>query len=804
MGEDSAQEPEEAAEEEAEEQQEATEVAEAAAADAEEPAAGEAAPEAAAEEAAEGAADPQQGEAEPEEAGAVAEESPEAGEEAAPADDQEEGEEPRGDDGEPGEAVAGEQTGEATQEADAQSNESDNEEGIMVRDLPRDCKEWKSETMEQTHQEVGNFTVTNSRPLMQVMITRQRHHFGKSCKFSDSGENLQNCRPQKDPNFALQRKELDVGVQAVKERRESSCQTTWYRPVNKSTQYSSSDFLQSDQDQSYDKVDELTSFLSAVSVGVEEALQTNETVDIFQEEFSHLGEEESGAISKTNSSIKEFRNFYDVQYTKGKRIEWVEWVPHSQDMLASSCCDSAPFSERLESSGKASVSSVLLWSFQDSLQPHAILLSPFEVPVFKFYPSNEHFIIGGVSSGQMLVWKLSDADLGHARREKNKGAADEEKNSTAIVQHKIISVIDESHKRPVLGMEFLPAPLEIERRGRTASEKNPKDGPIKYVLTIGCDGQVMIWDLLAMLEAMNDHDFVWKPVHRIQLNRQDSGTEMGCCQVLYCHDRFDEKGQKCLTNFYASTEEGELVFGDWAARVEEDRKPEFVKRLSHVSKTYRPMLSLERSPFFPDVILGVTDWAFYLWKDGLKEHLFQSSYCTAYDKYFARGVWSPTRPSVIFLGLVSGGIDIWDFSDQSHKASLSDAGGLSMAISSMSFLRHGDFHNDQKLAVGDAQGHLHVHSIPKNLVRQAGKEFQTMQKFLEREEQRVKYFEQRLVDLADLKEQMEKQAQMQADREAAEAEKKATVDEEKVDAAAEEAYKKLEAECLEQLGDKRF
>mmetsp|Transcript_9541 Transcript_9541/g.21872 ORF Transcript_9541/g.21872 Transcript_9541/m.21872 type:complete len:795 (-) Transcript_9541:101-2485(-) len=730
----------------------------------------------------------------------LAEEQPEEGEEG----EEEEGEEEVEDADE--EPVAEAEEKAVAKPAGAQGDEegSDNEEGIMVRDLPRQCKEWKSETMEATHQEVQNFFVPNSRPLIQVMITRQRSCFGKSCKFSDSGENLQNCRPQKDPNFALQKKELEMGIQAVKEQRTSSCQTTWYRPVNKSTQYSSSDFLQSDQDQSYDKVDELTFFLSAVSVGVEEALQTNETVDIFQEEFTHLGEEESGAISKTNSSIKEFRNFYDVQYTKGKRIEWVEWVPHSHDMLASSCCDSQPFSERLESSGKASVSSVLLWSFQDSLQPHVILLSPFEVPVFKFYPSNEHFLIGGVSSGQMLVWKLSDADLGHSRREKAKGALDEEKSSTAIIQHKIISVIDESHKRPVMGIEFLPATLEIERRGRSASEKHPRDGPIKYALTIGCDGQVMIWDLLAMLEAMNDHDFVWKPVHRIQLQRQDSGTEMGCCQVLYCHDRLDEKGQKSLTNFYASTEEGELVFGDWAARVEEDRKPEFVKRLSNVSKTYRPMLSLERSPFFPDIILGVTDWAFYLWKDGLKEHLFQSSYCTAYDKYFARGVWSPSRPSVIFLGLVSGGIDIWDFSDQSHKASLSDAGGLSVAISSMCFLRHGDIHNDQKLAVGDAQGHLHVHSIPKNLVRQAGKEHQTMQKFLEREEQRVKYFDERLVALADLKEQTEKQAQMQADWDAAELEKKAAVDDEKVDAAAEEAYKKLEADCLEQLSEKRF
>merc|ERR1719436_591075 len=118
-------------------------------------------------------------------------------------------------------------------------------------------------------------------------------NFGKACKFSDSGENLHNCRPQKDPNFALWRKELDVGVQAVKEVSSTLCQTTWFRPVNKSTQYSPGDFLARDAGVGYDKVDELTEFLTRVSVSVEEALQTNETVDIFQEGCADLGEEET-------------------------------------------------------------------------------------------------------------------------------------------------------------------------------------------------------------------------------------------------------------------------------------------------------------------------------------------------------------------------------------------------------------------------------------------------------------------------------------------------------------------------------
>merc|ERR1719379_1142897 len=109
-----------------------------------------------------------------------------------------------------------------------------------------------------------------------------------------------------------------------------------------------------------------------------------------------------------------------------------------------------------------------------------------------------------------------------------------------------------------------------------------------------------------------------------------------------------------------------------------------------------------------------------------------------------------------------------------------------------------DKNDNQMLAVGDAHGHLHVHYLPKNLVRQAGKELDNMRKFLEREEERVRYFQERRQELAELKENMEKQAQMAADKE--EAEKgKAQEDIDKADAAAEEIYQKLEEECLEQL-----
>merc|ERR1712039_207667 len=122
-------------------------------------------------------------------------------------------------------------------------------------------------------------------------------------------------------------------------------------------------------------------------------------------------------------------------------------------------------------------------------------------------------------------------------------------------------------------------------------------------------------------------------------------------------------------------------------------------------------------------------------------------------------------------------------------ASLSDT-GASVAISSMSFLKQPTegsaaavSQQEQLLAVGDAQGYLHVLTIPKNLVKPVARERENMKRFLEREEARVNYFRGRQEELQVLKETMEKGAK----------------DDAKEDERLEAEYQKLEAECIEEL-----
>merc|ERR1719281_597835 len=649
---------------------------------------------------------------------------------------------------------------------------------IFVYDGPVTPRAWASETAEKSHSEVADFTVPATRSLHQAKIEQPRKFFGAPCKYNDTAGEVQTCRQQKDPNFALSKRELDCGIQAVPITVEQSCMTQWFRPVNAFTQYSKDDFL----DKQLGEDELLAGFLTRVSRPIEEALQQNETVDIFQDEFASLGEEDMGFGSKVTSNIKEVRHFQDVTFTRQKRVQWTEWVPGtgntSNPMLVSSVCDNSVFQDRVDSSGKAGISHVLIWSFQESLTPHAVIVSPWEVSYFKFWPTDKHWLIGGLVSGQMIFWKLTDEQLGQGGGKLSD--KDEEKDDTVLtVTHKMLSTIDDAHRKPVIALEWLPAELEFEgqrHKGRPAAKSDP-DGPQKYFVTTAGDGQILVWDFYTAIQSLDEPDFQWKPLHKAQLQRQDSGTEMGLCHMIYEGSKIDDKGVLHATNFWASTEEGELIYGDWSARSEDDRKPEFCKKMFTTSKTFRPMVALQRSPFF-------------LWKEGLKTHFFQSP---APQSYFTAGAWSPTRPSVLFLGRADGALEIWDFSDQSHKHSLMHPVS-SVGISNLTFLPAEEKKQDL-VAVGDEQGHLRVLELPKNLVRPAGKELLAMEQLMSREEERVQYFLERGAQLATLREEMEKAEQV-----AAMGETKAEPNVEAEDQKADAEYRKLEAAFLESLG----
>ncbi|GBG81978.1 hypothetical protein CBR_g34157 [Chara braunii] len=243
---------------------------------------------------------------------------------------------------------------------------------------------------------------------------------------------------------------------------------------------------------------------------------------------------------------------------------------------------------------------------------------------------------------------------------------------------------------------------------------------------------MMFWDIRAKREGKRlsvpespkeGAEFIWMPIFQAKLFGSDARTLLGALRI--CLTPFKSGS----TNFFCSTEIGEVGFGDLILP-ENVEKPNHIRNLSDAHNS--AVKSLQCSPFFEDILLSVGDWTFNIWKTGIYKPIFTSRYA---ETFTTCGCWSPTRAGVVYIALMDGTIQVWDLLDRSHEPSMG-ANVSSVQITSMDFcLQSGP----QLLAVGDAQGVLHIMELPRNLRRPIYKEKQYMRNFFEREIDRVNY-----------------------------------------------------------------
>ena len=66
----------------------------------------------------------------------------------------------------------------------------------------------------------------------------------------------------------------------------------------------------------------------------EEALQQNETVDIFADDFLELAEEEASLGNKADAELRELQSFNHLEYCGGRMLAAVEWQPQAKGVVA--------------------------------------------------------------------------------------------------------------------------------------------------------------------------------------------------------------------------------------------------------------------------------------------------------------------------------------------------------------------------------------------------------------------------------------------------------------------------------------
>ncbi|CAL8256747.1 unnamed protein product [Merluccius merluccius] len=148
--------------------------------------------------------------------------------------------------------------------------------------------------------------------------------------------------------------------------------------------------------------------------------------------------------------------------------------------------------------------------------------------------------------------------------------------------------------------------------------------------------------------------------------------------------------------------------------------------------------TVQRSPFFKDIILTVGGWTFAIWKDGVMEGALMRSPCS--EKRYTAGCWSQTRPAVLFIGREDGNMEVWDLLEKSHEPSEVQ----NITTHSITCIKPRLFSSKLHfLALSDDLGTVHILQIPWTLYNSSRNEKVSMGKYFEKELERLLYFMKR-------------------------------------------------------------
>eukprot|EP00698_Gefionella_okellyi_P010813 TRINITY_DN2837_c0_g1_i2.p1 TRINITY_DN2837_c0_g1~~TRINITY_DN2837_c0_g1_i2.p1 ORF type:complete len:688 (-),score=113.97 TRINITY_DN2837_c0_g1_i2:175-2238(-) len=594
--------------------------------------------------------------------------------------------------------------------------------------------------------EIVEETVKPTRFLISSLMCRKRREFSNpSYKFSDrdAHETILECRRFKDATYDLRKKEMDICVDAVPNTTSVATQTTWYQTVNSAVTYEPVD-MDVVEKCITEESEEFGSFLQRVQIEYEYALTQNETLDVFEDDFAKLADEDSAWGSKTDDNLNVYNSFTTPFLSKGKRIPCIDWQPKTRGVFAVSVASKMSFEERVLESGQWHGGAILMWNFVDTIHPQMLLEAPNDVLCFKFNPQNPNLIAGGCLNGQVVVWDLTEAV--EARKQKHKKVeGDDGTVVTTTIKYVFSSTIEASHKKAVTDLRWVDVGNEIDSKGNMVASESRL---VHQFYTTAADGQVLFWDTRLKRDSRK-LDIPWSPIYVIPI-RHAAGAQTDAFATIHAITQIGSTS----TAFIGTTEQGEVIRGDWQRAIDSARVssgqtaddgvshlPELVDACSYGHINH--IVSFQRSPMFDDVFLTAGDSSFAIWKDGTHAPVFKSAY-TSTTVTCAR--WSPTRASVIFVGKADGNVEIWDLLDQSHKPSMT-SNVSPLPLQSMEFWHFHDGRvHAQLLAVGDDDGTARVLELPRKLTRPAQQQDEVvfMQAFVNAEVKRVAYVKERL------------------------------------------------------------
>ncbi|BFF93739.1 dynein intermediate chain 3 ciliary [Drosophila madeirensis] len=327
----------------------------------------------------------------------------------------------------------------------------------------------------------------------------------------------------------------------------------------------------------------------------------NNAINIYQDYFADLDEELCSGI-KIKITARGINIFHDLWFPP-RYLAMCEWMPNNDKQFL------ATFNNRrrlLNPNQKAvtqfpdlgNENALYLWDIKDPTRPIAYFDSDEMVSLAKLCPKDEHFMVGGLSSGKVCLWSVPE--FGQAKQ---------------------MCPLEAAHR------EVTSALCWVHSKSNTEFYSGSLDGSIKY------------WDTRDMMTSMQD--LLLEPDPKDVQKRADShgvtvlefeytipvryvmGSDMGCVFV---------GNRKAVTP-------SETILG-------------------HFQLFAGPIRSIVRNPFFVKNFLLVADWRWRIWSEEVKN--CPSTLYFKKRNQLTCGAWSTGRCSLFVTCDDKGTLDFWD------------------------------------------------------------------------------------------------------------------------------------------------
>lgn len=347
---------------------------------------------------------------------------------------------------------------------------------------------------------------------------------------------------------------------------------------------------------------------------------------------------------------------------------------------------------------------VLLWSFDETLNPKLELRSDREVTALSFCPYDGDLLLGGLTTGQIIIWDLNEQldrverieDISPTQlryRQEIKAMMGwlnaEEVDRT--VEPVAISALDKSPRRSITVIKWLPRNTYCATTGQIRTDD---DKMHRFIMTASIDGSVCFWDLDFSLPAtkptqtsktVKDNKFsayqhldnAFHPIFKVKCDTPI--TSVSIDEALYQYVPLSDEKPKEMSSRIAHQAKpitveyrmkmvygslvGEIASGIWEGHDFDQgtaTNEEVMKTKKHFATIHDgPVIAVERNPFCADIFLTIGGYVLAVWSE---KCLTSAIFWRKRKARLTAGRWSLDRAAVFFTVDSNGDFEIWDSS----------------------------------------------------------------------------------------------------------------------------------------------